>query len=57
VRMRPPRIIRKTLALRGAQGRRFISDSTILRLCPVYSPIALESNEPARTHVRHADRC
>jgi len=41
-RIRPPRIIRKTLALRGAQGRRFIGDSTKIRLRPVYSTIVLE---------------
>src|SRR3989442_13753108 len=38
-RRSPPRIIRKTLPLRGAQGTRFIADSTNLRLCLVYSTI------------------
>ena len=40
-RMSPPRIIRKTLPLRGAQGTRFIADSTNLRLCLVYSTIVV----------------
>ena len=33
-RMTPPRIIRKTLALSGAQGRRFTLDSLILDTYP-----------------------
>src|SRR3989442_739839 len=40
-RRSPTRIIRKTLPLRGAQGTRFIADSTNLRLCLVYSTIVV----------------
>jgi hypothetical protein len=40
-KMSPPRIIRKALALRGAQGTRFIADSTNLRVYPVYSTIVI----------------
>src|SRR6267378_3647110 len=49
-RRSPPRIIRKTLPLRGAQGTRFIADSTNLRLCLVYSTIVVGG---AETPVRH----
>jgi hypothetical protein len=40
-RMSPPRMIRNALALRGAQGTRFIADSTSLGLAPVYSTIVV----------------
>src|SRR3989442_14412727 len=45
-RLRPPRIIRKRLALRGAHGRRFMADSTNIRPCPVYSTIVAEAKSP-----------
>jgi hypothetical protein len=54
-RITAPRIITKTLALRGAQGRRFNTDSDSLKLSPVYSIIVLrQTSEDGLMPFKHA---